>query len=156
MYVSHRRSVFEGPCRSGVHRRSVFECPSGFGQVMWYKPLYQWTPPIFVTRLISAGQIGTGLGTNGPQPHPKKTTTFDRSQGAMPTDHVHGHAYGPWPWPCLRTMAMAMPTDHGHGHAHGPWPWPCLGTPDQAPSSVEEKERYIGQPASLKKQSPFT
>ena len=77
----------------------------------------------------------------------KKSDSFDRG-------------YGPWPWPCLRamSMAMAMPTDHGHGHAYGPWSWPCLGTPDQGPSSVEEKEREreIGQPASLKKQSPVT
>ena len=49
----------------------------------------------------------------------------------------------------VRTMAMAMPN-------YGAWPWPCLGTPDQGPSSVEKKEREIGQPASLKKQSPVT
>ena len=65
----------------------------------------------------------------------------------------HGPPW-PWPWPCLGTMSMAMPTDHGHGHAYGPWPWPCLGTQDQAPSSVEEKER--DWPASKsKKIEPF-
>ena len=94
-------------------------------------------PPFHKSRgLISRTNIFTGP----PQlPSLKKHTPLTLAKG-----------------PCLRTMSMAMPTDHGHGHAYGPWPWPCLGTPDQAPSSVEEKEREIGQPASLKKRSPFT
>ena len=50
---------------------------------------------------------------------------------AMPTGHVHGHAYGPWAWPCLRTMAMAMPRD--------PRPSPKL--------CRREREREIGWPA---------
>ena len=108
--------------------------------VMWYKPLYQWGPPHILLRLNICGpRLVQGFVPMGPCPTSKKQPPLTGAKG-----------------PCLRTMSMAMPTDHGHGHAYGPWPWPCLGTPDHAPSSVEEKEREIGQPASLKKQSPVT
>ena len=58
-------------------------------------------------------------------------------------------------------MGMAMPTDHGHGYAYGPWAWPCLRTMamprDPRPSpKLCRREREKDWPASKsKKTEPF-